>query len=165
MTMSDKKDEINKKNDYVYAKYGNSWKESDEATDEMLDDLYNFAMMKEKYLSMVESEKGKAKLIVSDEMVEYTAFIDDKGKGKVDDLKNKVSKLEVDLAWAIKAEHDKGKPKQTEHDLDHIDLDGLDLENKVKKLEEDFSRMLKAKNAKEAKEAKLKMNEGMSLHV
>ncbi|GKD47068.1 hypothetical protein Tco_1271713, partial [Tanacetum coccineum] len=65
--------------------------------------------------------------------------------------------LEVDLAWAIKVEHDKGKPKQTEHDLD-----GLDLENKVKKLEEDFSRMLKAKNAKEAK---LKMNEGMSLHV
>ncbi|GJZ70477.1 hypothetical protein Tco_0634027 [Tanacetum coccineum] len=57
--------------DYVYVKYGNTWKESDEATDEMIDDLYNFSMMKEKYLSMVESEKGKAKLMVTDEMVEY----------------------------------------------------------------------------------------------
>ncbi|GKB67013.1 hypothetical protein Tco_0928425, partial [Tanacetum coccineum] len=55
------------------------------------------------------------------------------------------------------------KPKQTEHDLDHIDLDGLDLENRFKKLEEDFSRMPKAKNAKEAKEAKLKMNEDPEL--
>ncbi|GKC33615.1 hypothetical protein Tco_1045999, partial [Tanacetum coccineum] len=79
---------------------------------------------------------------------------------------NANTKLEVDLAWAIKAkqaEHDKGKAKQAEHDLDdvdlnHVDLDGLDLENRVKKLEEDFSRMLKAKKAKEAKEAELKVN-------
>ncbi|GJS56522.1 hypothetical protein Tco_0629884 [Tanacetum coccineum] len=162
--MSDKKDEINKKNeqdwskvertqdlvDYVYAKYGNSWKESDEATDQMLDDLYNFVVMKE-YLSMVESEKGKAKMMVYDEMVEYVlAKLHDKRKGKVDDLRNRVSKLEVDLAWVIKAkqaEHDKGKTKQEEHDLDdvdidHVDLNGLALENRVKKLEDDFSRML-----------------------
>ncbi|GJR62904.1 hypothetical protein Tco_1505066 [Tanacetum coccineum] len=62
--------------EYVYDKYVNV-----PVTDEMLDDLYNFAMLKEKYLSMVESEKkaklmveskkGKAKLMVSDEMVEY----------------------------------------------------------------------------------------------
>ncbi|GJX64756.1 hypothetical protein Tco_0299099 [Tanacetum coccineum] len=32
--------------DYVYAKYGNSWKESDEISDEMLADLYNYAMLK-----------------------------------------------------------------------------------------------------------------------
>nr|GEW63132.1 peptidase C48, SUMO/sentrin/Ubl1 [Tanacetum cinerariifolium] len=131
--------------DYVYAKYGNTWKESDEATDEMLDDLYNFAMMKK-------SKKRKAKLMVSDEM----------GKGKVEDLQNRVSKLEVDLAWALKAkqaEHDKGKAKQAEHDLYDVDLDGLDLENIVKKLKEVFSRMLKAKEAKEAGEAELKVNE------
>ncbi|GKE26391.1 hypothetical protein Tco_1441775, partial [Tanacetum coccineum] len=50
--------------------------------------------------------------------------------------------------------------KQAEHDLD-----GLDLENRVKNLEEDFSRMLKAKKAKEANEAELKVNKGMSLPV
>nr|GEW21071.1 hypothetical protein [Tanacetum cinerariifolium] len=50
--------------DYVYAKYGNNRKKRNETTDEMLDDLYNFAMMKE-------FKKGKAKLMVSDEMVEY----------------------------------------------------------------------------------------------
>ncbi|GKC37623.1 hypothetical protein Tco_1050007 [Tanacetum coccineum] len=108
--MSDKNDEINKKNDYVYAKYGNNWKESDEATNQMLDDIYNFAMMKE-------SKKGKAKLIVFEEMVEYVLAKywknwnfeddiadviledlrikyekDDKGKRKVDDLQNRVSK-------------------------------------------------------------------------
>nr|GEX30377.1 peptidase C48, SUMO/sentrin/Ubl1 [Tanacetum cinerariifolium] len=135
--------------DYVYAKYGNTWKESDEATDEMLDDLYNFAMMKK-------SKKRKAKLMVSDEM----------GKGKVEDLQNRVSKLEVDLAWALKAkqaEHDKGKAKQAEHDLYDVDLDGLDLENIVKKLKEVFSRMLKAKEAKEAGEAELKVNEDQEL--
>ncbi|GJY23586.1 hypothetical protein Tco_0397244 [Tanacetum coccineum] len=31
--------------DYVYAKYGNSWKESDEIFDEILDDLYNYDML------------------------------------------------------------------------------------------------------------------------
>ncbi|GJV07431.1 hypothetical protein Tco_1345087 [Tanacetum coccineum] len=69
--MSDKKDEINKKNeqdwskvertpdlvDYVYDKYGNV-----PVIDEMLDDLYNFAMMKKKFLSMVESEKVTEKI-------------------------------------------------------------------------------------------------------
>ncbi|GKC96581.1 hypothetical protein Tco_1162023 [Tanacetum coccineum] len=191
--------------EYVYDKYGNV-----PVTDEMLDDLYNFAMLKvpdtpnslngsakhpnslqfvskntpnglqicsiEKYLSMVESdkkaklmvesEKGKAKLMVSDEMVEYV-LAKVEIRGKVDDLQNRISKLEVDLAWAIKAkqaEHDKGKAKQAEHDLDdvdlnHVDLDGLDLENRVKKLKEEFSRMLKANKANEAKEKELKMNE------
>ncbi|GJV29738.1 hypothetical protein Tco_1386186 [Tanacetum coccineum] len=140
--------------DYVYAKYENIWKESDEAIDEMLDDLYNFAMMKEKYLSMVESEKGKAKLMVSDEMVECVlakygknwnledevvdVILEDlhikyeKGKEKVDDLQNRVEMLKGDLARAIKAKqakHDKGKAKQAQHDLD-----ALDLENRIKKL-------------------------------
>ncbi|GKC66464.1 hypothetical protein Tco_1099062 [Tanacetum coccineum] len=133
--------------EYVYDKYENV-----PVTDEMLDDLYNFAMMKEKYLSMVESEKkaklmvesekGKAKLIVLDEMVKK----DDKEKAKVDakldDLQNIVEMLEGDLARAIKAKqakHDKGKAKQAEHDRDDVDLvDALDLENRIKKLEENF---------------------------
>ncbi|GJX13790.1 hypothetical protein Tco_0205548 [Tanacetum coccineum] len=32
--------------DYVYAKYGKNWKEGDEVSDELLDDLYNYAMLK-----------------------------------------------------------------------------------------------------------------------
>ncbi|GKB44409.1 hypothetical protein Tco_0889351 [Tanacetum coccineum] len=104
---------------------------------------------KRKAKLMVESDTGKAKLMVSDDM---TAFIDDKGKVKVDDLQNRVERLEGDLARAKQAkhdkgkakqvEHDKGKAKQAEHDLDDVDLvDALDLENRVKKLEEDFSRL------------------------
>ncbi|GJU19614.1 hypothetical protein Tco_1152956 [Tanacetum coccineum] len=152
--MSDKKDKINKKNeqdwskvertqdlvDYVYAKYGNSWKESDEATDEMLDDLYNFAMMKvclTKYGKNLNFDDEIVDVILEDLRIKYGK--DDKGKRKVDDLQNRVSKLEVDLAWAIKAkqvEHDKGKAKQAEHDLDD------------------------AKKAKQAEEAELKVNKG-----
>ncbi|GJW64715.1 hypothetical protein Tco_0116599 [Tanacetum coccineum] len=147
--------------DYVYAKYENSWKESDETTDEMLDDLYNFAMMKEKYLSMVESKKGKAKLIVSDEMVEYVLAKYGKNWNFEDEI---VEVILEDLRIKYGKEHDKGKAKQAEHDLDdvdlnHVDLDGLDLENRVKKLKEEFSRMLKAKKANEAKEEELKVNE------
>ncbi|GKE34343.1 hypothetical protein Tco_1453665 [Tanacetum coccineum] len=84
---------------------------------------------------MVESEKGKAKLMVSDEMVELNMR---------------------------KTEHDKGKAKQAEHDLDDVDpVDALDLENRIKKLKEDFNMLLKAKKAKEANEAEkaeLKVN-------
>nr|GEX23982.1 peptidase C48, SUMO/sentrin/Ubl1 [Tanacetum cinerariifolium] len=142
--MSDKKNGFV---DYVYAKYENSWKENDEATDEMLDDLYNFAMIKE-------SENGKAKLMVSDEMVEYALAKYRKKWNFKDEI---VDVILEDLQIKFGKEHDKGKTKQAEHDLD-----GLDLGNKVKKLEEDFSRMLKAKKAKEAE---LKVNKGMSLPV
>nr|GEU60282.1 hypothetical protein [Tanacetum cinerariifolium] len=135
--------------DYVYAKYGNSENESEEATDQMLDNLYNFSVMKEKYLSMVESEKEKAKMMVSDEMVEYVLA----KYGNNWNFKDEIAD----------AEHDKGKAKQEEHDLDDVDLDhadlnGLDLENRVKKLEDDFSRMLKAKKAKEADDAESKVS-------
>nr|GEZ31969.1 hypothetical protein CTI12_AA415750 [Tanacetum cinerariifolium] len=71
--------------DYVYAKYWKNWKQSDEVSDEMLDDLYNHAMLKGyciccivlymvkgKYLSMVESSKATnkdyRKLLVIDEI-------------------------------------------------------------------------------------------------
>ncbi|GKA22029.1 reverse transcriptase domain-containing protein [Tanacetum coccineum] len=95
-------------------------------------------------LSIVESEKGKAKLMVSDEMVDnvlaklvyylQTAFIDDKGKGKVDDLQNRA--------------------KHAEDNLDDVHLvDAFDLENRIKKLVKDFNRLLKAKKEKEAKES------------
>nr|GEX70013.1 hypothetical protein [Tanacetum cinerariifolium] len=117
---------------------------------------------------MVDFKKGKAKLMVSDEMVEYvlakygknwnfkdeiadviledlriiwerlfyylqTAFMDDKGKGKgkVDNLQNRLSKIELDLA-----EHDKGKAKM------------------VSMIRE----TLKANKSKEAEEAELKVD-------
>ncbi|GKD80657.1 hypothetical protein Tco_1347496 [Tanacetum coccineum] len=88
---------------------------------------------------MVEFEKGKVKLMVSDEIVEYVlakygknwnikdeivnVILEDlqikygkydKWKRKVNDLQNKVERLEGDLARAQKAkqaEHDKGKAK------------------------------------------------------
>ncbi|GJU44304.1 hypothetical protein Tco_1201570 [Tanacetum coccineum] len=135
------------------------------------------SIMKEKLLSMLESEKAivkdYTKLVVTDGMVDYvlkkygnkwnTAFIDDKGKGKeaehdhlkvnkddkgkgnVLDIQNRLGKLEVDLARAIKA-------KQVDDHDD--DLDTLDLENRINKLEEDFGRLLKTKKAKEVKLAK-----------
>ncbi|GKE72630.1 hypothetical protein Tco_1534671 [Tanacetum coccineum] len=92
---------------------------------------------------MVESDKGKVKLMVCDEMVEYVLAkygkdwkceyeIADviletcklnmgKGKVKVDDLQNRVKRLEGDLTRAEKgklAEHDKGKAKQAKDYLD-----------------------------------------------
>ncbi|GJW69724.1 hypothetical protein Tco_0126641 [Tanacetum coccineum] len=94
--------------EYVYDKYENV-----PVTDEMLDDLYNFAMMKEKYLSMVESEKkaklmvesekGKAKLIVLDEMVKkevvqvssYEGFSDDEDVVYINDVKYLFTGVEI----------------------------------------------------------------------
>ncbi|GKD04259.1 hypothetical protein Tco_1179233 [Tanacetum coccineum] len=100
----------------------------------------------EKYLSMVEFKNGKAKLMVCDEMWVYYYSLNDKGKGKVDDLQNIVERLEGDLAMVIQvkqAEHDKGKVKHADHDLDNVDLVyAHDLENIIKKLEEDFSRKI-----------------------
>ncbi|GJV83923.1 hypothetical protein Tco_1523821 [Tanacetum coccineum] len=125
------------------------------------------SIMKEKFLSMVEYEKEKAKLMVSDDHDEIDDVIledlqikyrkDDKGKEKVDDLQNRVERLEWDLARAEKGKtkvmvYEKGKAKADA--LDDVDLvDAFDLENRIKKLSEDFNRLLKAKKAKEAKEA------------
>nr|GEU49638.1 hypothetical protein [Tanacetum cinerariifolium] len=50
------------------------------------------------------------------------------------------------------------KKKNNEHNLDDVDLDAFDLKNRIKNLKEDFSRMLKAKKAKEAEDAKLKVS-------
>ncbi|GJU94678.1 hypothetical protein Tco_1319434 [Tanacetum coccineum] len=75
---------------------------------------------------MVESEKGKAKLMVSDEMVEY-----------------------------VLAKY--GKNRNVEDEIADVILEDL----QIKYGKEDFSRLLKAKKAKEAKEAdeaKLKVN-------
>ncbi|GKF95062.1 hypothetical protein Tco_0287797, partial [Tanacetum coccineum] len=74
--------------EHVLAKYGKNWNFEDEIAYVILKDLR----------------------IIWERLVYYlqTAFIDD--KGKVDDLQNKLSKLEVDLA-----EHDKGKAKLAEH--------------------------------------------------
>nr|GEV82463.1 hypothetical protein CTI12_AA596350 [Tanacetum cinerariifolium] len=128
--------------DYVYDKYGNIT-----VIDEMLDDMYNFAMMKEKCLSMVEYEKGKGKLMVESEKGKEKLMVSDKMVEYV------LAKLEGDLARAKQAEPDKGKAKQTEHNLDDVDLvDALDLENRIKKLKEDFSRLLKGKKIRMFKE-------------
>nr|GEY88242.1 hypothetical protein [Tanacetum cinerariifolium] len=78
---------------------------------------------------------------------------DDKGKGNVHDIQNRLGELEVDSARAIKAR------QVDDHD---DDLDNLDLENRIKKLEEDFE--LKAKEAKKAKEAELKGNEAKKVN-
>ncbi|GKE15074.1 hypothetical protein Tco_1422651, partial [Tanacetum coccineum] len=104
-----------------------------------------------KYLSMVESEKGKAKLMTSDEMVEYVLAKYGKKYNLEDEIdyviledlriKYRKKRLEGDLARAIKAKqakHDKGKAKQAEHDLDDV-------------------LFLKAKKENEAKEAELKV--------
>nr|GEX34497.1 hypothetical protein [Tanacetum cinerariifolium] len=77
---------------------------------------------------------------------------DDKGKRKMDDLQNRVKKLEVEIKGK-QAKFDKGKGKHP--DLDDVDLD---LENEIKKLEMDFGRMLKAKKTKEAKHDQAKVN-------
>ncbi|GJX64505.1 hypothetical protein Tco_0298848 [Tanacetum coccineum] len=171
--MSDKKDEINKKNepdwrkvewtlnlvDYVYDKYGNV-----PVTDEMLDDLYNFAMMKEseKVESSNATEKIFRKLMVTDDMVEYV--LEQYGKNwKFDDeIVDGKGKVKGDLARVNQA-------KQAGDDVDLVDaddvdlFDALDLENKVTKLTEDFTRLLKAKKEKDAKEAELKVNRGICL--
>nr|GEV62573.1 hypothetical protein [Tanacetum cinerariifolium] len=125
------------------------------------------SIMKEKFISMVESEKEKAKLMVSNDLsiVEskkgkaklMTAFIDDKGNGKVDDLQNRVERLKGDLARAEKGKAKlmvSEKRKAKVDALDDVDMvDAFDLENRIKNLSEDFNRLLKAKKAKEAKEA------------
>ncbi|GKB01111.1 hypothetical protein Tco_0829155 [Tanacetum coccineum] len=173
--------------DDVYNKFYRDEEEETEVAKESED--IALSVMKEKFLSMVEFEKATVKdykkLVVTDGMVDYVLekyrnnwkcgdeIVDviledlwlkygkgDKGKGKVHDIQNRLEKLEVDLARAIKAkqaEHDKGKGKQLDDDdLDahDDDLDALDLENRIKKLEEDFGRLLKKKKANEAKEAK-----------
>ncbi|GJZ61329.1 hypothetical protein Tco_0617466 [Tanacetum coccineum] len=92
--------------------------------------------------SMENIEDEIANVILEDLQIKYKK--DDKGKGKV----------EGDLAR-------KNQAKQAEDDVDLVDaddvdfFDALDLENIVIKLEEDFTRLLKAKKAKEAE---LKVN-------
>ncbi|GJU95672.1 hypothetical protein Tco_1320428 [Tanacetum coccineum] len=79
---------------------------------------------------------GKVK--ITDEVMEYNTLYKVKAQ---EDKETKVAKESKDIAFSIMKEHDEGKAKQVEHDLDDVDLvDALDLENIIKKLEEDFSR-------------------------
>ncbi|GJZ33417.1 hypothetical protein Tco_0578853 [Tanacetum coccineum] len=126
-------------------------------------------------LSVMKGDKGKEKEAEHDHLKVI------REKGKVHDIQNRLEKLEVDLARAIKAkqaEHDKGKGKQLDdvdlddHDDDldahDDDLDAFDLENRIKKLKEDFGRLLKKKKANESKktnEAELKAKEAMLAEV
>ncbi|GJY08156.1 hypothetical protein Tco_0375210 [Tanacetum coccineum] len=149
--------------DYVYAKYGKNWKEINEVSNKLLDDLYNYAMLKGKYVSMIESSKATykdyRKLLVTDEMLEYVFAkyankwnLEDEiayGKGKVHDLKNRIEKLEV----YKEAEHVQLKIYGWNMGKAILDAKGkgkvhdLDLENIIEKLEVDFGRMIKAKEA------------------
>ncbi|GJZ57360.1 hypothetical protein Tco_0612854 [Tanacetum coccineum] len=159
--------------DYVLEKYRNNWKFEDEITDVILKDLWLKYRKGDKgkgkeaehdHLKVNKGDKGKGKEAEHDHLKVNKG---DKGKGKVHDIQNRLEKLEMDLARAIKAkqaEHDKGNRKQLDdvdlddHDDDldahDDDLDALDLENRIKKLEEDFGRLLKKKKAKEAKKVK-----------
>ncbi|GJS16180.1 hypothetical protein Tco_0410652 [Tanacetum coccineum] len=160
--MSDKKDKINKKRteqdwsrvertpdliDYVYNKYGDV-----EVTDEMVEDLYDYDMMKNKFLSMVEAEK-KAKMMVESKNVESEKIY--RKLMATDDMVEYVLekyvknwKVEDEIADVIledlQIKYGKGD------DVDLVDADdvdlfaSLDLENRVKTFEEDFTRLLKA---------------------
>nr|GEY10403.1 retrovirus-related Pol polyprotein from transposon TNT 1-94 [Tanacetum cinerariifolium] len=99
-------------------------------------------ILEDLWLKYGKDYKGKGKEAEHDHL---KVNKDDKGKGNVHDIQNRLGELEVDSARAIKAR------QVDDHD---DDLDTLDLENRIKKLEEDFVRLLKAKKAKEAKKSK-----------
>nr|GFA86488.1 hypothetical protein [Tanacetum cinerariifolium] len=80
-------------------------------------------------------DKGKGKL-------------DDKGKENVDDLQDKVDRLEKANSKLMVSE--KGTKKASVYLVD-----ALDLQNRIKKLYEDFNMLVKAQKTKDAKEAKV----------
>ncbi|GJW06069.1 hypothetical protein Tco_1568492 [Tanacetum coccineum] len=156
--MSDVNDEINKKKnneqdwskvertkdlaDYVYAKYGNSWKESDEVTDEMLDDLYNYAMLK--VLMVVPNTPNGLHLICY--VKKYLSM----------NFKDEIADVILEDLWMKYGKDDKGKEKEAEHDqlkvnkVMHFVVLGQDdkgkrkvhhLKNIVEKLEVDFAKV------------------------
>ncbi|GJY99462.1 hypothetical protein Tco_0516892 [Tanacetum coccineum] len=121
---------------------------------------------------LVESEKGKAKLMVSEEMVEYVLA----KYGKNWNIEDEIADVILEDLRIKYGKDDKGKGKVDDFQNIVERLEG-DLARaikgkakqaehdkgkaKIKKLEEDFSRLLKAEKAKEAKkaeEAELKVN-------
>ncbi|GKB15942.1 hypothetical protein Tco_0849865 [Tanacetum coccineum] len=149
--------------DYVYDKYRNV-----PVTDEMLDDLYNFAIMKEKYLSMVEfekkvessnaTEKIYRKLMVTDDMVEYVLekygknwnIKDEIANVILEDLQIKYGKYDKEKGKVDDVEWDLARAKQACDDVDLVDADDVNL---VDALNLENSRLLKAKKENEAKDA------------
>ncbi|GJZ07131.1 hypothetical protein Tco_0540924 [Tanacetum coccineum] len=145
--------------EYVYNKYG-----SVEVIDEMLDDLYNYAMMKNKFLSMVEAEK-KAKLMVKSKKVES-----EKATEKI------YRKLMVTKDMVEYVLEKYGKNWKVEDEIADVILEDLQIKyqkddkgkGKVKGIWLGEIRqsmqgimlilLLKAKKAKETKEAELKVN-------
>nr|GEW72844.1 hypothetical protein [Tanacetum cinerariifolium] len=123
---------------YVMPKYGKTnWMKDDSWIDTILDDVYDTFYRDEKEKAEVAKKKNlrRPRLRIIQNV---------KGKRNVHDIHNKIKKLEVNLARAIKAKH------VDDHD---DDLDTLNLENRIKNLEEDFGRLLKAKEAKKLKKA------------
>ncbi|GKA12260.1 hypothetical protein Tco_0691806 [Tanacetum coccineum] len=143
--------------DYVLEKYGNNWKCEDEIAYVILEDLWlkyekgDKGKGKEAEHDHLKVNKGMHMVLVDDKRKRNDAEHDhlkvnkdDKGKGKVH-IQNRLEKLDVDLARAIKT-------KQLDNHDD--DLDTLDFENRIKKLKEDFGRLLKAKETKKSKKSK-----------
>ncbi|GKC66428.1 hypothetical protein Tco_1099026 [Tanacetum coccineum] len=115
---------------HKYEKYNfmedNSWSQT------IFEDIYN-TFFKDEAEADEEAELAK---------------VDDKGKGKVNDLQNSVDRLEKAKSKLMVSE--KGTKKAS------VDMvDALDLQNRIKKLSEDFNMLVKAKKTKEAKEAKV----------
>ncbi|GKD63080.1 hypothetical protein Tco_1305188, partial [Tanacetum coccineum] len=183
---------------YVMPKYGNkNLFEDDSWIDFIIDDVHDtfyrdeeeeakvakasedmkLSIMKEKFLSMVESEKARikdyTKLVVTDGMVDYVLekyrnkwkSKDEIAYGILEDLWLKYGKYDKGKGKLVEDnrkgkggrassfEDDKGKGKLVE-DNGKGKVDDHDLENRIKKLEKDFGRLLKAKKANESKKAK-----------
>ncbi|GKC63522.1 hypothetical protein Tco_1096120 [Tanacetum coccineum] len=130
------------------------------------------SIMKEKILAMVELEKATkcedeiSSVILEDLLLKYgkgdkgkrkeaehdhlKVNKDNKGKEKVHDIQNRLEKLEVDLARAIKAKKAKKSKK----------ADEVKLEKETKKTKK-AKKAKKAKEARKVKEAELKAKEAI----
>nr|GFB73640.1 hypothetical protein [Tanacetum cinerariifolium] len=106
---------------YVMPKYGKTnWRKDDSWTDIILDDVYD-TFYRDKEQETEVAKKFLTPIIVL--MVVPNTAKNDKGKGNVHDIQNRLGELKVDLARAIKAR------QVDDHD---DDLDTLDLGNKIK---------------------------------
>nr|GEV76129.1 hypothetical protein [Tanacetum cinerariifolium] len=171
--------------DYVLEKYGNDWKCEAEISSVILGDLWlKYEKVSDKgkgkeayhdhlkvkgkdaehdHFKVNKADKGKGKKVEHDYL---KVNKDDKGKGKVHAIQNRLEKLEVDLARAIKAKQEAKKSKNAkevklEKEAKKAKLEAKKAElkakegRKAKKAKEAMLAELKAKKAKEAMLAKV----------
>ncbi|GJV97220.1 hypothetical protein Tco_1548797 [Tanacetum coccineum] len=180
--MSDRNDEFNKKknHDYVYAKYGNSWKESDEVTDEMLADLYNYAMLKESRklptavlfdvdtgrISIRHSKtkeyhsecSGKITWIMCRTLRYHlcSLFVNNKLYFGIN-FEDEIADVILEDLWMKYGKDDKGKENEAKHDQLKVNKDDKgkrkvhDLQSIVEKLKVYFTRAIKVKHVEHDK--------------